>query len=150
MDLKVITHARPTMFLFFNRIYVTSEYLTVTSDACLESAIWHEYGHKEQFKFMFCITLISMVIFLQLVLMLSSLGFLVLPFFYLLVCWFCRLGEYHSDVFSLKHTTLEGVLEMLQGEGSRLDTRLSMLFYPLRWHPCSSRRINNIFKTVKQ
>jgi len=144
-ELKVYSSNRPTMFLWVDQIYITSEYLTVTSNNCLRSALMHEYGHLKQRRIMFALTVVSLVVFLQLVLLLPV-NFLLVwtPCTYLWFCYLCRLGEYHSDEYSLRHTSVSGVTEMLSGEGSRLDTRLSMMFYPFKWHPSTKKRLNNL------
>lgn len=133
MKIKVISHSRPTMFLWFGRVYVTSEYLTVASDRCLLAALSHELGHKQQYKVMLAITLITIAIFIQLFLLLPQVLFFSFPLVYLWFCFLCRLGEYHADKYALECTNLESMREMLQIEGSRMDTRLSMLFYLFRW-----------------
>ena len=82
----------------FSQIYVTNEYLSITTDQCLQSAIMHEYGHLKQRRVMVAIILISLVVFLQLVLLLPVNLLLVwTPCTYLWFCYLCRLGEYHAD-----------------------------------------------------
>jgi hypothetical protein len=41
----------------------------------------------------------------------------------------------------LKHTTVEGVKELLEIKGSRLDSKLSMIFYLFRWHPSNKKKL---------
>ena len=134
------------MFLFFNKVYVSYGYLSVTSDNCLHSALMHELGHRKQFKTMFAIIMISMAIFIQLFLFSKIAILFFLPVGYLFFCWISRLGEYHADHYALRHTSLDSMREFLIGEGSRLDTRLSKWFYLFRWHPSTVRRYNVLCK----
>ena len=143
--LKVVASCRPTMYLSFNRIFVTSTYLTVTSDECLQSAIWHEYGHIKQRKTMIAIILVSLAIATLSMLILEIEAFLFLAVgFYIWCCYVSRLGEYKSDEYALKHSSITRMYEMLSGEGSRLDTRLAQCFYLLRWHPSTKKRLHNL------
>jgi len=144
LNLRVLPYDRPTMFLFFSKIFVTNGLLVRASDEHLQSSIYHELGHKKQFKIMFCIYLINIALFLQLILLFSYHAVLFLPLFYMLFCWYCRIGEYHADSYALVHTSKSGMIELLEAEGNRLDTRLSMLFYPIRFHPDKHRRIRNL------
>ncbi len=141
-ELKVIPSKRPTMFLWLRQIFVTSEFLAVTSNECLQSAIWHEYGHVQQRMTMLALVSVSVsIIFLSMLIFELELFIFLLVGFYLWCCFLSRLGEYGADSFALRNTTKEGVKELLIGEGSRLDSKLSMLFYPLRFHPSAERRL---------
>ena len=156
MKIKVIPSNRPTMFLFFSTIYVTPEYLTVTSDRCLHAAICHELGHQKQFKVMLAITLITMAIFIQLFILFPGFIFFS-PLVYLWFCYLCRLGEFKADEYSLRETDKESMREMLAVEGSRMDHWLvdNTWLYLFRWHPSSDRRLKNLeqilpFKTSNE
>ena len=144
-EIRVYSSNRPTMFLWIRTIYVSNAFLSVSSDMCLKSSYEHELGHISQRKTMFALVMVSLVIFLQLVLLLpTSLLLLWTPFTYLHFCFLCRLGEYKADEYALRHTDPSSMIEMLSGEGCRLDSKLAGCFYLLRWHPSVKRRLNNL------
>jgi len=147
IKLKVIPSLKTSMFVWLNTIYIQSGFLSVASDKCLASAFWHEMGHIYQRKIMVAIVSCSLVIFFQLLLLLPmSLFSLCSMFFlfYIWLCFFCRIGEYKADEYSLKHTSKDGMIEMLIGEGSRMDTRIARLFFFVRLHPNSKKRLKNL------
>jgi len=132
------------MFVFFNTIYATNEYMINTSDKHLNSAIQHELGHKHYFPFMF-IMFILLVLTISITFLLIPISiFILLPFSYLMFCYLCRIGEYMADVYALEKTSMEGMIELLIDEGKRLDTPLSNWFYLLRFHPNSEKRIKRL------
>lgn len=146
-DIRVLPWDKPTMFIFLNTIFVTNNYLVSTSDECLKSCLWHEYGHLRQRKTILSIILISMVIFIQLMIIIPFRYMIILSIaYYIWCCYLCRLGEYKSDEYSLHNTTRDGMIEMLKGEGCYLDRGLWLLFYPFRYHPTVKKRIKNLEK----
>jgi len=137
------------MYVWLNTIYIQSGFLSVASDECLASAYWHEMGHLKQRKIMVAIVSVSLVVFFQvMILMLPMLTVFSLSLmfflFYLWLCFFCRLGEFKADEYSLKHTSKNGMIQMLSGEGHRMDTKMARLFFFVRLHPNSKKRLKNL------
>jgi len=98
---------------------------------------------------MVAIVSVSLVIFLQvMILMLQFLTVFTLSLmffmFYIWLCFFCRLGEFKADEYALKHTSKNGVVQMLSGEGHRMDTKMARLFFFVRLHPNSKKRLKNL------
>lgn len=144
-EVKVLSSNKPKMFLFFNIVYVTSEYLTVASDNCLESALKHEGGHLLYRKVAGAYTVLLLILsYLCFYLLPMVVCGVIFPVVYLLYCWFLRRGEFFADRYSLTYTTSEGLREMLLIEHKQQDNWLSYCFYALRWHPAYYKRLENL------
>ena len=149
IQIKVIPSSKTGMHIFGYVVSIDNGFLEIASDECLASAYWHEMGHLKQRKIMVAIVSVSLVVFFQvMILMLPLLSvfslWLMLGLFYLWLCFFCRLGELHADLYSLKHTSKNGLIQMLSGEGSRLDSTLAKIFWFLRFHPSRRKRLQNL------
>ena len=147
LNLRVLPNQRKTAFVSFRVWYLCNGYLEVISNEGLDAAYWHELGHMTRRSLMALYAFFLFVV--------GAIGLLFLPvilfpgfllMLYLCACYFLRQGEYEADRYSLEHSTPEGVMDMLQIEGERLDLWYAQLFYPFRWHPCYSRRVHYLKK----
>jgi len=148
MMIKTIPSIKPIMFISFNTIYISYNYLSITTDRCLQAGIYHELGHRDHvlFRKMFAILFIYMTIFVPLFLVSKSTILFLIPFSYVFFCWVARLREFHADLYAFRHTDLDSMREFLMGEGSRMDTKLLRVFFLFRWHPNSAKRYSFLCK----
>jgi Zn-dependent protease with chaperone function len=158
IKIRVVPSLKEKMFIFKNIISITYGILGNTSDVELQTAIYHELGHYANlktmvflmlgFSFMYTmlLSLINMfhlkLFFIPISWMFYGLSFIV---FYIICCWFTRLGEYHADRYDLKHTNLENMKEFIYS----LNHETHPVFYLFRWHPSNKKRMKYLKEVLK-